>query len=195
MSSITVTAAPRRVLADVVPRTLTAETLLVLGATALMGLLAQISIPLGFTPVPLTGQTFGVMFIGSALGWRRAGLSMSLYVLAGSLGVPWFAGHASGESMATFGYLVGMVVAGPVLGWLAERGQSRRVSRAAASMIVGDAIVFAIGVPWLAAAIHVSLPTAITLGLAPFVWGELIKIAAAGVALPTTWRLVDRATR
>ena len=181
-----------RVLADVVPSSLLANSALVVGAAALVGLLAQVSIPLGFTPVPITGQTLGVMLAGSALGWRRAGLAMSVYVIAGMAGMPWFAHHASGYAMPTFGYLVGFVVAGSVLGWLASRGTDRTVSRALVSMIVGEIIIFAIAVPWLAVALHVSLVKAVGLGLTPFVAGEFIKAGIAGVALPSAWRLVDR---
>lgn len=172
-----------------------ADAALVIGSAALVGLLAQVSIHLGFTPVPITGQTLGVMLVGSALGWRRAGLALSLYVVAGSLGVPWFANHASGHPMANFGYLVGFVIAAPVLGWLAARGNDRTVARALVSMAVGDLIVFVVGVPWLASSIHVSLATAIALGLTPFIPGELIKASLAGLALPASWRLVDRAAR
>lgn len=181
-----------RVLADVFPTSLLANSALVVGAAALVGLLAQVSIPLGFTPVPITGQTLGVMLAGSALGWRRAGLAMSVYVIAGMAGMPWFAHHASGYAMPTFGYLVGFVVAGSVLGWLASRGTDRTVSRALVSMIVGEIIIFAIAVPWLAVALHVSLVKAIGFGLTPFVAGEFIKAGIAGVALPSAWRLVDR---
>ena len=192
MSTVAVANQPRRVLADIIPASLLANTLLVVGAAALVGVLAQISIPLGFTPVPITGQTLGVLLAGSVLGWRRAGLAMSVYVIAGMAGLPWFADHASGYAMATFGYLVGFVVAGTVLGWLASRGSDRTVTRAVLSMVAGEAIIFAIAVPWLAVALHVSLAKAIALGFTPFIAGEFIKAAIAGVALPSAWRLVDR---
>ncbi|HET8991079.1 MAG TPA: biotin transporter BioY [Acidimicrobiales bacterium] len=194
MSTIAVPA-PRRVLADAVPRTLLAETALVVGAAGVMGLLAQITIHLSFSPVPITGQTLGVMLAGTALGWRRAGLAMALYVAAGCAGLPWFADHASGYPAATFGYLLGFVVAGPVLGWLAARGNDRTLVRAFASMAVGDLIVFAFGVTWLAVDLHVGASTALALGFTPYLVGEVIKAALSGAALPATWRLVDRATR
>ncbi len=194
MSSVAVVTQPRRVLADTVPASLLANTLLVIGAAALVGLLAQVSIPLGFTPVPITGQTLGVLLAGSALGWRRAGLAMSVYVIAGMAGLPWFANHASGYAMATFGYLVGFVIAGSALGWLASRGSDRTVTRAVLSMVAGEVIIFAIAVPWLAMSLHVSLAKAIALGFTPFIAGEFIKAALAGVALPSAWRLVDRTT-
>ncbi|MHB8378443.1 MAG: biotin transporter BioY [Acidimicrobiales bacterium] len=193
MSLITMPA-PRRVLADVVPRTVLADVALVVVAAALVGVLAQVSVHLAHNPVPVTGQTLGVMLAGTALGWRRAGMAMALYLLAGVAGVPWFATHSSGYVTATFGYLIGFVVAGSVLGWLASRGTDRTVTRAVASMAVGDVIVFVIGVTWLKVAIHVSLSQAIAFGFTPFLWGEVIKAAISGVALPSSWRLVDQVT-
>jgi biotin transport system substrate-specific component len=186
---------PRRVLADLVPASLLAEVALVVGAAALVGALAQISIHLGFTPVPITGQTLGVMLAGTALGWRRAGLALVLYMAAGIIGVPWFAHHTSGYVGSNFGYLIGFVIAGSVLGWVAGRGGDRTIVKAFIAMAVGDAIVFLIGVTWLAFSLHVNAGTAIALGFTPFIGGELIKAGIAGVALPSTWRLVDRATR
>jgi biotin transport system substrate-specific component len=186
---------PRRVLADLVPASLLAEIALVVGAAALVGALAQISIHLSFTPVPITGQTLGVMLAGTALGWRRAGLAMVLYVAAGIIGVPWFAGHASGYVGSSFGYLIGFVVAGTALGWVAGRGGDRTIVKAFVAMAVGDAIVFLVGVTWLGFSLHVDARTAIALGFTPFLWGELIKAGISGVALPSSWRLVDRATK
>ena len=194
MSTIAVPS-PRRVLADAVASSRVADAVLVVSGAALVGLLAQVTIHLGFTPVPITGQTLGVLLVGTALGWRRASLAMGLYVAAGVLGVPWFADHSSGVPMATFGYLLGFVVASAALGWLASRGADRTVARAVTSMVVGEVIIFAIAVPWLAFSLHVGLATAISLGLTPFVTGEVIKAALAGVALPATWRLVDRTQR
>ena len=195
MSTIAIPVRQRRVLADLVPASALADIALVVGAAAFVGVLAQISIPLGFTPVPITGQTLGVMLAGAALGWYRAGLAMLLYMVAGLVGVPWFADHASGYVGSNFGYLIGFVVAGALLGWLAGRGNDRTITRAVVAMAIGDLVIFAIGVPWLAVSIHVSLVTAISLGFTPFIYGEIIKASIAGVALPSTWRLVDRTER
>lgn len=186
---------PRRVLADVVPRSVLAEIALVIGAAALVGALAQISFHLGNNPVPVTGQTLGVMLAGTALGWRRAGLATGLYLLAGVGGVPWFAQHTSGYVGASFGYLIGFVVAGAVLGWVASLGGDRKIITAFVAMAIGDVIIFLIGVTWLKYDLHLSIATSISLGLTPFLWGELIKSGVAGVALPSSWRLVDRATK
>ena len=195
MSSITLPSERRRVLADTVPSSLLADVALVVGAAALVGVLAQISIPLGFTPVPITGQTLGVLLAGTALGWRRASAAMGLYVVAGVAGVPWFANHSSGVPTATFGYLLGFIAAGALLGWLASKGADRTVTRAVLSMVAGEAVIYAIAVPWLAVSLHVSLATAISLGLTPFLAGDAIKAALAGVALPASWRLVKRTTK
>ena len=195
MSTIEIFRPRQRVLADIVPRSYLVEIALIVGSAALVGALAQIAIKLSFTPVPITGQTLGVMLVGTALGWRRAFAALGLYMVAGLVGVPWFADHASGYPVATFGYLIGFVVAGTVLGWLASRGEDRTLTRALISMAVGDVIIFIFGVTWLKYSIHLSPSAAIAGGLTPFVWGELIKAGIAGVALPSSWRLVDRATR
>jgi biotin transport system substrate-specific component len=195
MSTVAVAREPRTVLADVVSNTLLADIALITGAAALVGVLAQVSIPLSFTPVPITGQTLGVLLAGSALGLRRASLAMSLYVLAGVAGVPWFAGHSHGYPTATFGYLVGFVLAGSFLGYLASRGNDRTIIRAALSMIAGEILIYAVAVPWLAFDLHVSLAKALTLGMTPFIAGDLIKAGLAGLALPSAWRLVDRITK
>jgi biotin transport system substrate-specific component len=186
---------PRRVLADLVSRSALGEIALIVGGAALMGALAQISIHVSFTPVPITGQTFGVMLAGTALGWRRAFAALGLYVGAGLLGLPWFADHASGYVGASFGYLIGFIVAGAALGWVASRGADRNIAWAFLAMAVGDAIVFLIGVTWLKIDLHLSISSAIYEGFTIFVGGELIKAGIAGIALPSSWRLVDRATK
>jgi biotin transport system substrate-specific component len=185
---------PRRVLADIIPKSLLADTALVIGFAGFVGVLAQFSIHLNFTPVPVTGQTLGVLLAGSALGWRRAFLSMSLYLVAGLAGVPWFAGHSSSLPMTNAGYLLGFVATGTLLGWLASRGHDRTIARAAISMVVGELLLYAIAVPWLAVAGHFSLETAFIYGMRPFIIGDIIKMAVAGVTLPSTWRLIDRAS-
>jgi biotin transport system substrate-specific component len=186
---------PRRVLAELVSRSALGEIALIVGGAALMGALAQISIHVSFTPVPITGQTLGVMLAGTALGWRRAFAAMGLYVGAGLLGLPWFADHASGYVGASFGYLIGFIVAGAALGWVASRGADRNIAWAFLAMAVGDAIVFLIGVTWLKIDLHLSISSAIYEGFTIFVGGELIKAGIAGIALPSSWRLVDRATK
>ncbi len=184
---------PRRtplVLADLVPGIRSRDALLVIGGAALVGLLAQISIHLSFTPVPITGQTLGVLLCGTALGWRRGLAAMLLYAAAGLVGVPWFAGHASGYVGASFGYIVGFILCAPVCGALAERGADRTLLGSVPAMILGEIVMYGAGVTWLAIDLHVSAGTAISLGLTPFIVGDAVKAAIAAMLLPTAWKLV-----
>ncbi len=177
------------VLADLVPGALVRDLLLVAGAAAFVGLLAQVSVHLPFTPVPITGQTLGVLLAGTALGWRRGTAAMALYAVAGVAGVPWFAGHTSGYVGASFGYVVGFVLCGLVCGWLAERGAGRSLLRSVPAMVAGEVVMYAVGVTWLAVALHVGAGEAIALGLTPFLAGDALKAALAAVLLPGAWRL------
>lgn len=178
----------RRVLADVVAPSITSDVALVLGGAALVGALAQVSIPLGFTPVPVTGQTLGVLLVGATLGTRRASVSLALYLVAGLAGVPWFAGHTSHVPFALVGYLVGFLAAAALTGALGAR--YRGVLATTATMIAGEAAIYAVAVPWLALALHVGLASALSLGMWPFLAGDALKALVAGVALPGAWRLV-----
>lgn len=190
MSDVT-TIAPRRsaVLADLLPGTLLRDLLLVAGGAAFVGLVAQISFHLSFTPVPVTGQTLGVVVSGTALGSRRGGASMALYAVAGVAGVPWFAGHSAGYGGASFGYIVGFVLCAALCGWLAERGASRSVRTSVPAMVAGEVVLFATGVTWLAFDLHVSAGEAIALGFTPFVVGEVVKTAIAALLLPAAWKV------
>lgn len=192
----TIALAPRRaVLADTFPRSLLTDVLLVVGAAAFVGALAQISFYIHPFVVPFTGQTLGVLLVGSTLGLRRALASMALYVVAGLAGLPWFAGGASGYSPLLFGYLLGFVLSVSLMGWLAARGNDRNIVSALGLFIIGELAIYAIGVPWLAVDLHVSLARALTIGMTPYLIFDLAKAVAAGIALPTAWRLVDRTAR
>ncbi|HEY1616350.1 MAG TPA: biotin transporter BioY [Streptosporangiaceae bacterium] len=180
------------VLADLLPGTLVRDILLVVGAAGFVGVLAQISIPLSFTPVPITGQTLGVLLAGTALGWRRAAAAMALYAVAGVAGVPWFAGHASGYVGASFGYIVGFFLAAALCGYLAGRGGDRSVLRSVPVMLAGEVVIYAVGVTWLAVSLHLSASAAIADGLTPFLIGDAIKAAIAAGLLPAAWALAGR---
>jgi biotin transport system substrate-specific component len=185
----------RRVLADLIPAFAVRDAILVIAYAALVGLLAQLVIRLPFTPVPITGQTFGVLLGGMALGGRRALAGMVLYVAAGLVGVPWFAAGAHGFGIvgsATFGYLVGFVVAGGFIGYLAERGMDRRPQLTLLAMAIGTAIVYFFGVTWLMNTLGVSVLTAIKLGMLPFLLGDAIKALLAAGLLPGAWKLVRK---
>ncbi len=181
------------VLADLLPGALVRDVLLVVGAAGFVGVLAQISIHLSFTPVPITGQTLGVLLAGTALGWKRGAAAMALYGVAGLAGVPWFAGHSSGYVGASFGYIIGFVLCAALCGYLAERGADRAVLKSVPAMVAGEIVMYGAGVLWLGAYLHVGLAKSIALGLTPFLAGDAIKAAVAAVLLPGTWRLVRRA--
>ena len=174
------------------------DAVLVILGSLLMGLVAQFSIKLPFTPVPVTGQTLGVLVIGGALGSVRGALSMLLYLVWGAVGLPFFAEGRSGIellafSSATGGYLWGFVVAGYVVGLLAERKWDRGIGSSLGAMFVGEVIIFAFGVAWLSQALGLPLEDALEAGLYPFVVGDVIKLAIAAGVLPAAWRALARA--
>ena len=183
------------VLADLLPGALVRDGLLVVGAAGFVGLLAQISIHLPFTPVPITGQTLGVLLAGTALGWRRAGLSLALYAIAGVAGVPWFAGGSSGYASASFGYIVGFFAAAVLCGWLAERGADRSIVRSIPAMLAGEVAIYAFGLTWLALDLHLGASATLKEGLTPFLAGDLIKAVIAAGLLPAAWLLAGRRGR
>ena len=187
-------AAPQpRVLADVVPQSWVRQITLIVGAALFVGIAAQIAIPLPFTPVPLTLQTFAVLLAGSALGSLRGAAAMALYAVVGIAGVPWFAEGSSGYSAPSFGYIIGFIVAAFIVGRIAEHGAMRSVTRTAGLMVIGNLVIYAIGATWLAFAIGVDASTAIALGVTPFLIGDAIKIAAAAGLLPLTWKGLRKA--
>jgi len=183
---------PPLVLADLLPGALVRDALLVVGAAGFIGLLAQISIHLSFTPVPITGQTLGVLLAGTALGWRRAGAALLLYAVAGVAGVPWFADHTSGYASASFGYIIGFFAAAVLCGYLAERGADRSVLRSAPAMLAAEVVIYAFGLTWLAIDLHLGASATIADGLTPFLAGDAIKAALAAGLLPAAWWLAGR---
>ncbi|WP_042387596.1 biotin transporter BioY [Streptacidiphilus melanogenes] len=195
-------ARPGAVLADLLPaagatrgRARVRDAALVLGGAAFTGLAAQLSVPVPGSPVPVTGQTLAALLVGTALGTSRGAASMALYLLAGIAGVPWFQGGSSGATGAvlyTLGYVAGFVVAGALVGALARRGADRSPLRTAGAMALGNLAIYAVGVPWLAAAAHVSLAQAASLGLYPFLLGDALKIAVATGLLPAAWKIAGR---
>lgn len=192
MSTAVAPVRPGQVLADLLPASRVRDVALVLGGAALTGLAAQISVPVPGSPVPVTGQTLAVLLVGTALGAGRGFLSLALYALAGIAGVPWFAGATSGATAPSFGYILGMILASTVVGALARRGADRSVWRTAGAMLLGEAIIYAVGVPYLALATGMSASAAIAAGLTPFLIGDALKAALAMGLLPTTWKFVNR---
>ncbi|MGW5196061.1 biotin transporter BioY [Streptomyces spiralis] len=191
-ATATATARPGVVLADLLPASRVRDATLVVGGAALTGLAAQLSVPIPHSPVPVTGQTFAALLVGTALGARRGFLSLALYALAGVAGVPWFADGTSGSGAVSFGYVLGMLLASAVVGALARRGADRSPLRMAGTMILGEAVVYAVGVPYLALAAQLSASQAIAAGLTPFLIGDALKAALAMGAMPTAWKLAGK---
>jgi biotin transport system substrate-specific component len=166
-------------------------------------ILADFRIQLADSPVPITGQTFGVLVVGTALGMRRGAAALVVYLLLG-LFLPFYSGGASGIGQfasreegriilgATGGYLIGFVIAAAVTGWLAEKGWDRRYLGAVLAMLIGSAVIYAIGLPWLAAATGGSFNEVVAWGLTPFVILDLVKLLAAAAIFPISWWLVGR---
>ncbi len=191
---MTTTTAPV-ITTPLVSRVKVAAAGLVVGFALLTALMAQIEIPLWFTPVPITGQTFAVLLAGAALGMRLGAASQLLYVALGAVGLPFYSGGGGGWEIATGatgGYLVGFVIAAAVVGALAERKHDRSVLTAVPAFLTGTVIIYLFGVVWLAQFLDVGATEAMELGLVPFVIGDLIKATVAALLLPTAWRLVGR---
>ncbi|RAJ34474.1 biotin transport system substrate-specific component [Kitasatospora sp. SolWspMP-SS2h] len=186
------------VLADLLPQASTRlgararDLALVAGGAALTGLAAQLSVPVPGSPVPVTGQTFAALLVGTALGARRGAAALGLYLLAGAAGLPWFAQGTSGAGLATLGYVIGFVVAAALTGALARRGADRAPLRTAGAMVLGSLAIYAVGVPYLAFALDVPLAKAARLGLYPYLVGDALKVVLAMGALPLTWKLLGR---
>ena len=171
------------------------DVTLVIAGALLIYLSARIVIPVPGSPVPITGQTFGVLLVGGALGFRRGLVAVSLYVLLGVVGLPFFAEGKNGISViwgATGGYLIGFVVAGALVGRLAELGWDRRIGGALGAMLLGNVVIYAIGLPWLGLVTSASPGETIEMGLTPFLIGDALKLILAGVLFPVAWWVVGR---
>ena len=184
----------------VVPRSLVADIALVVAGAVLIYLSTFVAIPLGFTPVPLTGQTFAVLLSASALGLNRGTLATLLYAVVGWLGAPVFTSHTSTPfsfQSATLGYVVGFIAASALVGWLAQLGWDKSPVLTLASFLLGNLAIYAFGVAWLANFFAVNnmphdLASVLNAGLVPFLAGDAIKIALAAGLLPSAWLLVKK---
>ncbi len=180
------------VLADLVPGAAVRDVLLVLGGAAFTGLMAQISIPVAGSPVPVTGQTFAALGVGAVLGWQRGMASLALYLVAGMAGVPWYADGASGLAIPSLGYVIGFVLAAGIVGALAARGWDRSPLLTIATMVVGNLAIYAIGLPYLAWSLGIDLAAAYDIGMKNYLLGDAFKILLAAGCLPLAWRLMSR---
>jgi biotin transport system substrate-specific component len=160
------------------------DVLAVVGGSLFLALCAQLAIRLPFSPVPITAQTFAVLILGALLGSRRGALSVAVYLAEGVAGLPFFAGGGSGPLWLlgpTGGYLAGFVAAAWVVGWLSERLSDGSMASSLVVMLAGNATIYLFGLPWLAR--FVAADGALSLGLLPFLPGDLIKIGLAALVL------------
>ncbi|WP_425146019.1 biotin transporter BioY [Deinococcus sp.] len=166
------------------------QTLLVLGGAALVALLSQLQVQKD--PVPWTMQTFGVLLVGAALGWKRGGLALLVYLLAGAAGLHVFAGGKFGFGGPSSGYLLGFVAAAALVGWLVQRfGLDRGFVGTTLAMLAGNAVIYALGLPWLGHALPALHGQALlNAGLIPFLLWDAAKLILAALLLPTAWRLL-----
>jgi biotin transport system substrate-specific component len=184
---------PSNVLVDALTpdRGMAQDAFWIVGFSLLTALMAQIEIPLPYTPVPLTGQTFAVLLSGAVLGCRRGFLSQAAYLAAGAAGMPVFAGGASTFLPLlgpTGGYLWSFPVAAGLLGWWVERGASRRVWKMALSLVACDTLILACGAAWLGGLFVVPVRQAWLLGFYPFLVADILKVCLVGLTLPRLLR-------
>lgn len=173
------------------------RVLLAFAGSWLVAGLAQLELRLPFTPVPVTGQTFGVLLVGASLGVGLGAVSMALYLAQGALGLPFFSGGEAGASLlglasVTGGYLWGFLASAATVGWLAGRGWDRSLRSSIGAMFLGEVALYLVAIPWLMQALDVSLGRALELGLAPFVVGDTLKLLLAAGLLPAGWRLAKK---
>ncbi len=186
--------------ATVFPRsTALTEALFVVGGIGFISLLAQIAIPVPGSPVPVTGQTLAVLLIGTTYGARLGFITFATYLLAGVAGAPIFAPSATGANHgldrllgATGGYLVGMLVASLLLGYLADRKADQKFRTSFPALLLGDLIIFTFGLAWLHASLDLTWAATFKAGLTPFILGEALKIAITATSLPLVWRKISR---
>lgn len=176
---------------------------LIVAGALIISLSANISIPVPGSPVPVTGQTFAVLLVGGALGYRRGILATLLYLALG-LVLPVYASQKSGIAVigtiqdghlvlgTSGGYLLGFVLAAALVGRLAELGWDRRIGGALGAMLLGNGVIYLIGLPWLMAATGMDGGTAIAKGLTPFLIGDALKLLLAAGLFPVAWWVVGR---
>ena len=179
---------------------LAADIVLVGLGVGLIALSAQFVFHLPWTPVPITGQTFGVLLVGGAYGANRGFATLAAYLVVGGLGVGVFAANSSGWDVlkltsATGGYLVGMLVAATLVGWLADRGWDRSALKSLPAMVLGNVVIYAFGFVWLQHSLGTTASQTWHLGVQPFLWGDGVKILLAAGLLPAAWKLVDAIRR
>ena len=175
------------------------QALFIVGGVGFISLLAQISLPVPGSPVPVTGQTLAVLLIGTTYGARLGLLTFATYLLAGIAGAPIFAPSATSANHgiarltgATGGYLVGMLVASLLLGYLADRKADQKFRTSFPALLLGDLVIFTFGLTWLHASLDMTWAATFKAGFTPFILGEALKIAITATSLPLIWRRISR---
>lgn len=167
----------------------------VITGVAFISLLAQIAIPVPGSPVPVTGQTLGVLLLATSYGATLGTTTFFTYLLVGALGAPVFANGGSGIERivgATGGYLVGMLLTSALLGYLGGRRWDQKFKTALPAMLIGNVLTFGFGLLWLHQYTGKDWAWTISAGFTPFIIGEILKIAIAGTSLPLIWQFVQR---
>jgi biotin transport system substrate-specific component len=196
MTSIAQPAQGGTLLDAFIPRTAVVNIVSVVLGAGVVGALAQVSIPLW--PVPITGQTLGVLVVASLLGLWRGVSAMVLYAAAGAAGLPWFSDASSGVSVIlgpTGGYILGFIVAAALTGWLAQRNWDRKILGGILAFLAGSVTVFALGLPWLAAVLGLTLEQTLEFGFYPFIIGGVIKAVVAAGLIRGGWQIASRLKR
>jgi len=178
------------------------QALFVVGGIGFIALLAQISIPVPGSPVPVTGQTLAVLLIGTTYGARLGLITFASYLVAGIAGAPIFAHSATSANHgiarltgATGGYLVGMLVASLLLGYLADRKADQKFKTSFPALLLGDLVIFAFGLTWLHSSLEMTWAQTFKAGFTPFILGEALKIAITATSLPLVWRRISRSLK
>ena len=197
MATASMPALPSRplVLADLVPGTRVRDAVLVTLGVLFTALLAQVSVPVPGTPVPITGQTLAVVLTAAALGPLRGVSVQVLYIVAALVGLPFYSEASGGYEVvfgATGGYVIGFIPAAYLIGLAARHGADRNLFKSVPLFIAGQAVIFAVGVPWLALTVGLTASQALEAGFYPFILGGLVKAVVASAVLGTAWALTRR---
>jgi biotin transport system substrate-specific component len=179
----------------VIPRSAINNVALILSGAVFTAYAAQLVIPMW--PVPMTAQTLAVLLVGSVLGATRGAISLIVYFSMGAVGLPVFSAATSLSFGPTFGYLVGFIAAAAVVGYLSQRGWHRSVAGVLGSFVIANSVIYLFGLPWLAFALGSfgaanDVASVAAAGLAPFILGDVIKMAVAAALLPLAWKFLGK---
>jgi biotin transport system substrate-specific component len=182
----------------VAPRsTALTHALFIVGGVGFISAMAQVSIPVPGSPIPVTGQTLAALLVGTTYGARLGFTTFATYILAGIAGAPIFAPSATSANHgidrvmgATGGYLFGMLLASLLLGYLADRKADQKFLTSYPALLLGEVTIFGFGLIWLHNSLNLSWSATIAAGFTPFIIGEVLKIAIVGTSLPLIWRKI-----